>query len=151
MEYREVEDVPKILDGKIFVITGAIPGVSRLEAAATVLKYGGTVSESVSKQTSFLITEDVSARSSKIDKALELGMKIISWKELAEMCGFEAPEPEPERQGSLFDDLTGNKEEELAARKMRNAAERTPDLKAKTKIPEKRRRAISSRTFFNNK
>ena len=131
MEYREVEDVPKILDGKIFVITGAIPGVSRLEAAATILKYGGTVSESVSKQTSFLVTEDVSARSSKIDKALELGTKIISWKELALMCGFEPPEPEPERQFSLFDDLGKNKEEELAARQKRNAAEKS--LKAETK------------------
>ena len=130
LEYREEEDVPKILDGKIFVITGAIPGVSRLEAASTILKYGGTVSESVSKQTSYLITEDVSARSSKIDKALELGTPIISWKELAEMCGFEPPEPEPERQGSLFDNI-GSKEEELAARKNRNAAEKS--LKAETK------------------
>ena len=131
MEYRETEDVPKILDGKIFVITGAIPGVSRLEAAATILKYGGTVSESVSKQTSYLITEDLSAKSSKIDKALELGTQIISWKELALMCGFEPPEPEIERQGSLFDDLIGSKEEELAKRKMRNAAEK--DAKPETK------------------
>ena len=84
----------------------------------------------MTKQTSYLITEDVSARSSKIDKALELGTPIISWKELAEMCGFEPPEPEPERQGSLFDDI-GSKEEELAARKNRNAAEKS--LKAETK------------------
>ena len=47
------------------------------------------------------------------------------------MCGFEPPEPEIERQGSLFDDLIGSKEEELAKRKMRNAAEK--DAKPETK------------------
>lgn len=125
MEYREIEDIPKILDGKSFVITGAIPGVSRLEAAATILKYGGTVSESVSKTTSYLITEDLSAKSSKIDKALELGTPVISWKELAEMCGFEPPEIEEPRQFSLFDEP--NKEEELKARKARLAKEKTED------------------------
>ncbi|MBO7542732.1 NAD-dependent DNA ligase LigA [bacterium] len=142
MEYRETEDVPKILDGKIFVITGAIPGVSRLEAAATILKYGGTVSESVSKTTSYLITEDLSAKSSKIDKALELGTPVISWKELAEMCGFEPPEIEEPRQFSLFDEP--NKEEELKARKARLAKEKAED---KTENGNKEKEASQTDLF----
>lgn len=142
MEYRETEDVPKILDGKSFVITGAIPGVSRLEAAATILKYGGTVSESVSKQTSYLITEDVSAKSSKIDKALELGTPVISWKELAEMCGFEPPEIEEPRQFSLFQEP--NKEEELKARKARLAKEKA---ESKTENENKEKEASQTDLF----
>jgi len=125
MRYVEEEEVPKVLEGKSFVITGAIPGVSRLEASSIILKYGGSISESVSKQTSYLITEDVSAKSSKIDKALELGTPVISWKELAEMCGFEPPEIEEPRQFSLFDEP--NKEEELKARKARLAKEKAED------------------------
>lgn len=125
MRYVEEEEVPKVLEGKSFVITGAIPGVSRLEASSIILKYGGSISESVSKATSYLITEDVSAKSSKIDKALELGTPVISWKELAEMCGFEPPRTEEPRQFSLFDEP--DKEEELKARKARLAKEKPED------------------------
>lgn len=71
------------LTGKKFVITGTLPSMKRPEAAALIEAHGGTVSSSVSKNTDYLLAGE--AAGSKLDKAKELNVKIISESELMQM------------------------------------------------------------------
>jgi DNA ligase (NAD+) len=63
------------LTGKVFVITGTLPSFSREDAKKSIQDHGGKISESVSKNTSFVIVGENPG--SKFDKAKELGVKII--------------------------------------------------------------------------
>ncbi|MEO7300824.1 MAG: NAD-dependent DNA ligase LigA [Verrucomicrobiota bacterium] len=73
------------LRGKIFVITGTLPTLSRDEASDLIRKTGGNVTGSVSKNTDFLLAGE--SAGSKLDKANELGVKIISEKEFLNLFG----------------------------------------------------------------
>ena len=73
------------LIGKTFVLTGTLPTLSRDEASALIRKAGGNVTGSVSKNTDFLLTGEEAG--SKLDKAKELGVKILAEKEFLEMLG----------------------------------------------------------------
>ncbi len=73
------------LSGYTFVITGTLPGMSRDEAADYIERNGGKVSSSVSSKTSFLLAGDKAG--SKLTKAQNLGVKIISIDELKDMTG----------------------------------------------------------------
>lgn len=67
------------LAGKIFVITGKLESYPNRDALkAEIEARGGKVSGSVSKNTSYLINNDVSSTSGKNKKAKELGVAIIS-------------------------------------------------------------------------
>ena len=66
-----------------FVLTGKLPTLSRDEATKMIELEGGNVSSSVSKKTSIvLLGEDAG---SKRDKAINLGIKMISEEEFLEM------------------------------------------------------------------
>lgn len=67
------------LSGKSFVLTGTLKTMSRDEAKAKIRAQGGEVSESVSKKTSFVIAGENAG--SKLDKAKELGVEVLSEKE----------------------------------------------------------------------
>ncbi len=71
------------LEGLSFVITGTLPGVTRDEASSYIASYGGKVSSSVSKKTSYLVAG--ADGGSKLDKAQKLGVPIISYNELINM------------------------------------------------------------------
>lgn len=73
------------LDGLTFVITGTLPGMKREEASALISSYGGKVSSSVSKKTSYLLAG--ADGGSKLDKAEKLGVKIIPLEKLMELIG----------------------------------------------------------------
>ena len=73
-----------VFGGKTFVITGTLPGMSRDEARAFIQKYGGKVTDSVSKKTNFLIAGE--AAGSKLDKAHELGVAVLDEAELRRMA-----------------------------------------------------------------
>lgn len=74
------------LQGKIFVITGKLNHfVNRDALVAKIEELGGKASGSVSKNTSYLINNDVSSTSGKNKKAKELGVPIISEDEFLEM------------------------------------------------------------------
>lgn len=70
-------------EGLTFVITGTLPNMGRKEAATLIENYGGKVSSSVSKKTHYLLAGE--AAGSKLTKANELGVKVISEEELMGM------------------------------------------------------------------
>jgi len=70
------------LEGQTVVITGSVPGMTRQEAEEKVRELGGTVSSSVSRKTSFVVVGDNPG--SKLDKARELGIRIIPAHEFAQ-------------------------------------------------------------------
>lgn len=67
------------LAGLNIVITGTLP-VSRDEAKELIEQYGGKSSSSVSKKTSYVLAGEEAG--SKLEKARELGVPILSWDEL---------------------------------------------------------------------
>lgn len=78
MEYHgEAEKYHELISGKKFVITGSFGDLKRDEIKATILGYGGTSSESVSKNTDIVIAGEKAG--SKLDKAQSLN--ILIWNE----------------------------------------------------------------------
>lgn len=73
---------PKIT-GKSFVFTGTLTSISRDDAQAIVRKNGGDVSSSVSMKTSYVVAGD--SAGSKLDKARELGVSVITEEEFMKM------------------------------------------------------------------
>ena len=73
------------LAGKTFVLTGTLPHLTRDEAKKMIEDAGGRVSGSVSKKTDFVVAGDEAG--SKLDKAKELGVKVIGEKEMQELLG----------------------------------------------------------------
>jgi DNA ligase (NAD+) len=69
-----------ILSGKTFVLTGALPTLTRDAAKARIEKLGGKVSGSVSKKTGYVVAG--SEAGSKLAKAQELGVPIIDEAQL---------------------------------------------------------------------
>ena len=71
------------LSGKTFVLTGTLPTLKREEAKALIEKAGGKVAGSVSAKTSVVLAGE--AAGSKLTKARELGIQIISEEEFIKM------------------------------------------------------------------
>ena len=69
--------------GKAFVLTGTLPSMTREEASAKIEALGGHVSGSVSKKTDFVLAGKEAG--SKLEKAKELGLKIIDEAEFKKM------------------------------------------------------------------
>ena len=63
------------LSGLTFVVTGTLPTLSREAAKDLIKNCGGKVTDSVSKNTSYLVAGE--AAGSKLDKATKLGVPII--------------------------------------------------------------------------
>src|SRR6266446_6354378 len=71
------------LAGKTFVLTGTLPSITREEATEKIEALGGHVSDSVSKKTDYVLA-GVEA-GSKLDKAKELGVRVIDEKEFRKL------------------------------------------------------------------
>lgn len=69
--------------GKTFVLTGTLEKYTRDEAGAIVEKFGGKVSGSVSKKTSYVLAGEDAG--SKLTKAQSLGIQVISEQEFEDM------------------------------------------------------------------
>ena len=71
------------LAGKTVVLTGALPGISRDEASARLEAAGAKLTGSVSRKTDFLLAGE--AAGSKLEKAQELGVRVVTWEEMQEL------------------------------------------------------------------
>ena len=87
------EDSPKqeqIFEGMNFVITGSLVHFgNRSEAKELIESLGGKVTGSVTKQTNYLINNDIQSNSSKNKKARELGIPILSEEDFRKLAGVQ--------------------------------------------------------------
>ena len=83
MEEQEKEGTDNRFEGMIFVLTGGLDNYSRKEAEDIIESFGGKTSSSVSKKTTYVLAGEDSG--SKLTKAQELGITIISEKEFVDM------------------------------------------------------------------
>ena len=70
-------------DGKVFVLTGTLTSFKRSEASKIIESLGGKTSSSVSKKTDYVLAGEDAG--SKLQKANELGITVISEEEFAQM------------------------------------------------------------------
>lgn len=87
MNYETKKSISNIFEGKTFVLTGTLPTMKRSEAKALIESFGGKVSGSVSKKTSYVVAGDEAG--SKLDKANSLGIAVLTESELIEMTKAE--------------------------------------------------------------
>lgn len=81
----EMEDdsESEVLMGKTFVVTGTLPTLGRKEVTELIEKNGGKVSGSVSKKTNYVVAGEEAG--SKLTKATELGIPVLSEQDLMDM------------------------------------------------------------------
>lgn len=73
--------------GLTFVLTGTLPTLSRKEATEIIENLGGKASSSVSKKTSYVVAGEEAG--SKLQKATDLGIPVITQDDLLKMAGRE--------------------------------------------------------------
>jgi DNA ligase (NAD+) len=81
------EEAPRggVFSGKTVVLTGTLAGLSRDEARAEIERRGGKVSGSVSRKTDLVVAGEEAG--SKLEKARELGVKVVDEAEFRRMLG----------------------------------------------------------------
>ena len=77
------------LSGKRVVVTGHIEGYDRDEVKAMLRRYGALVSDSVSKQTAYLIAGERAG--SKLEKATALGVEVVQGRAIKALLRERAP------------------------------------------------------------
>jgi len=71
--------------GKVFVLTGSLPSMTRDEARELIETNGGRVTGSVSKKTDYVLAG--ADPGSKLEKANQLGVQVIDEAEFKKMLG----------------------------------------------------------------
>ena len=83
MKAIEDENADNRFEGKTFALTGSLEKYTRQEASDIIEKFGGKVSGSVSKKTSYVLAGEEAG--SKLTKAQKLEIAIISEEQFEEM------------------------------------------------------------------
>ena len=83
MNVLEEETTDNRFEGQTFVLTGTLQNYSREQASTIIEKFGGKVSSSVSKKTSYVLAGEEAG--SKLKKAQDLGLNVISEEEFDNM------------------------------------------------------------------
>ncbi len=89
---RLIEPKPKEkgrLAGKTFVFTGTLKSFGRDEARTVVESLGGTTASSVSKRVDYVVVGEDPG--SKLEKARDLGIKLLTEEEFKKMIGSSHP------------------------------------------------------------
>lgn len=81
---QEVSRTDGVFAGLTFVVTGTLPTMGRAEAEEKIRSLGGKASGSVSKKTNYVLAGDNAG--SKLTKAQQLGITVISESEFLEMA-----------------------------------------------------------------
>ncbi len=76
-------EAPQKLDGLSFVLTGVLTTFTREQAEEKIKELGGRVSSSVSKNTDYVVVGENPG--SKLDKARELGVKVLTEEEFVRL------------------------------------------------------------------
>lgn len=82
MEYQATQTNDNRFEGMTFVLTGTLETLKRDEAKKIIESFGGKVSGSVSKKTTFVIAGEEAG--SKLEKAQSLGVNVLSETEFLE-------------------------------------------------------------------
>ncbi|MFT7433682.1 MAG: DNA ligase (NAD+) [Alphaproteobacteria bacterium] len=81
--YKKPHALDSLLAGKTCVLTGTLITMGRSEAKERIQQLGGKISSSVSAKTDFVIAGE--AAGSKLQKAIDLGVKVMSEKEFSKL------------------------------------------------------------------
>ena len=73
--------------GKTFCFTGELVSMKRADAEQIVRSLGGSCKSSVTKDLSYLVTNDTESGSSKNKKAAQFGIPVITEKEFLSLAG----------------------------------------------------------------
>jgi DNA ligase (NAD+) len=79
--------VAQVLAGKVFVLTGTLPHLTRQEAQALIMAAGGRVTSSVTRKTDYVVAG--SEPGSKYEQARRLGVTILDEEGLYKLLGQE--------------------------------------------------------------
>ena len=94
-----MEDISAVTDdrfaNKVFVLTGTLSSLTRDEASAIIERMGGKVASSVSKKTTHVVAGENAG--SKLQKAQDLGISILSEAQFLELVG-DLSKPEENEQ-----------------------------------------------------